>query len=323
MQNKIKNYIESFKNKKVLIVGDVMIDSYMWGNVTRISPEAPIPIVSITEKDYRLGGAANVALNIAALGAKPYLCSVVGNDNYAKIFENILTKNNLCRDGILLDNNRITTVKTRIISSQQHILRVDEEIENNINDTTSSKLLDTVKTIIKKHNIDIIIFEDYDKGVLHKEIIEKIIDISKENNILTSVDPKKKNFNFYKNVDLFKPNFKEFSEGLKIDINKNEIEKLKEHAIQYLSSNNISRLMITLSENGIFISNTQEHVHLPAQIRNIADVSGAGDTVISIASLLMTSHADLKEICQISNIAAGIVCGKVGVVPVEAKEICG
>ncbi|MDL2261999.1 PfkB family carbohydrate kinase [Bacteroidales bacterium OttesenSCG-928-I21] len=321
MISKISEYLKSFEKKNVLVVGDVMLDSYMWGEATRISPEAPVPVVAIKNKNFRLGGAANVALNIMALNATPYLCSVVGDDNYSSIFNELMLASNLSTEGIVADNNRTTTVKTRIICSGQHLLRVDEEIENDLTQESSLQLYNKIESIVSSRKIDVIIFEDYDKGVLTAELIAKIVTLAKNHNILTTVDPKKKNFNDYKNVDLFKPNFKEFVEGLKVEINKNDIENLTNHAKFFLTTTGNKSIMITLSEHGNFISDGLNAYHYPTMLRNIADVSGAGDTVISIASLLLAAGASLAEIAEISNIAGGLVCAEVGVVPISAERL--
>lgn len=321
IKEKFLDYLDSFKDKNVLIVGDVMIDSYMWGNATRISPEAPIPIVSVTNKDYRLGGAANVALNISALSATPYLCSVIGTDQYSLIFKDLLRENIMSEEGIICCDTRTTTVKTRIISNGQQLLRVDEEIETDLSEKLTLELFSKIKEVVKKHSIDVIIFEDYDKGIITPLLIEKITKLAGESDILTTVDPKKKNFKFYKNVDLFKPNFLEFTEGLKVDINKSDISKITNYAVDFLKNNNIRNLLVTLSEFGILISNESGNFHYPAMLRQIADVSGAGDTVISVASLLFASGASAEEIAEISNIAGGLVCGKVGVVPIKTEDL--
>ncbi|MDD2634119.1 MAG: PfkB family carbohydrate kinase [Bacteroidales bacterium] len=316
----VQNYLEAFKKMKVLIIGDVMVDSYLVGKVNRISPEAPIPIVSVTEREYRLGGAANVALNIRALGAEAILCSVIGEDEKGKIFKDLLTAKNLRNEGIIVSNLRKTTVKTRVISGGQHLLRVDDEHSHFVGKEFSNILLQKFVEIIKTQKIDAIIFEDYDKGVLSEELIVKIVKIANEKNIPTCVDPKKNNFYFYKNVSLFKPNFKEFTEGTKSDIDKNKLDILQEHASEFLNNQGIEILMITLSELGVFIANGVENLHLPAEIRDISDVSGAGDTVISLAALLLAAGASLKEIANLSNIAGGLVCEKTGVVPIDPKE---
>jgi rfaE bifunctional protein kinase chain/domain len=305
----------------VLIIGDVMIDSYLIGKVNRISPEAPIPIVSVSEREYRLGGAANVALNIRALGAKAFLCSIIGKDEKGKIFKELLTAKSLSDEGIIVSNSRKTTVKTRVISGGQHLLRVDDEHSHFVGNEISNMLFNNVVKIIKTHKIDAIIFEDYDKGVLSEELIVEIVAIAKEKNIPTCVDPKKNNFYFYKNVNLFKPNFKEFTEGTKSDIDKIKLDVLETHAKEFLINQGIEILMITLSEQGIFIADKIQNLHLPAEIRDISDVSGAGDTVISVAALLLASGASLKEIANLSNIAGGLVCEKTGVVPIDPKEL--
>jgi rfaE bifunctional protein kinase chain/domain len=320
-KNKITDYINSFVKKKVLIVGDVMIDSYMWGKVNRISPEAPIPIVSITKRDYRLGGAANVALNLAALGAQPFLCSVVGSDEKGETFQKLLKSNNLTSQGIIIDDSRPTTVKTRIISSGQHLLRVDEEVSDIISETVRKQLFDRIVEIIANQKIDIIVFEDYDKGVLSYDLISSVIKLANQNGIFVTVDPKKRNFNHYQNVNLFKPNLKEFCEGQKIELNKNDLTELKAHALTFLQSNNIEILMITLSELGILIANKTDSFHFPALVRDIVDVSGAGDTVISVASLLLCTGANIGDIAKISNIAGGLVCEKTGVAPIDVNDL--
>lgn len=320
-KEELNKYLESFKSKSVLIVGDVMVDSYLMGKVNRISPEAPIPVVSVTEREYRLGGAANVALNLSALGAKAYLCSVIGDDEKGRIFDELLNKRKLSNKGIIVSKNRKTTVKTRVISGGQHLLRVDDEDSHPIEIEIRERLLLKLKELVNDVHIDLIIFEDYDKGVISSELIEWVSVFAKEKNILTSVDPKKINFSSYKNITLFKPNFKEFTEGLKADINKSDLKTLEMFAQGFIKDNNIDILMITLSEKGVFIANKLQSIHFPAEVRDISDVSGAGDTVISVASLLLASDASLGEIAFISNIAGGLVCEKTGVVPINCDDL--
>ncbi len=319
----MSNYDElfdKFSDKKVIIVGDVMIDSYMIGNVNRISPEAPVPVVSVSDKKYRLGGAANVALNVAAFGAQAYLCSIIGNDDKGVIFKNLLRENNLPDNGIISSENRKTTCKTRIISGGQHLLRIDDEDDSQISNELKELILFRISQIIENEHIDVLIFEDYDKGILSPELIHKITALCRQNKIKTTVDPKKRNFDAYKDVTLFKPNLKEFCEGCKIEKTK-DLETLKPHAREFLFRNNLDILMITLSENGILICTRKDFVHIPAEIRDIVDVSGAGDTVISVASLLLTTTESVREIARISNFAGGIVCEKVGVVPIDVEVL--
>ena len=322
--NKImQDYSELFgklSTKKAIVVGDVMVDAYMIGGVDRISPEAPVPIVAVNDRKYRLGGAANVALNIAAFGAEVYLCSIIGSDSMGQTFRELLHENNLPDNGIISSENRKTTTKTRVISGGQHLLRIDEEDSSQISDELKEILMFRISQIIENEHIDVLIFEDYDKGLLSPDIIHRITMLCRQNKIKVTVDPKKRNFDAYKNVTLFKPNLKEFCEGCKIDKCK-DIETLKPHAKEFLHNNNLDMLMVTLSENGIFICNRKEFIHIPAQIRDIVDVSGAGDTVISIASLLITATDDIREIARIANFAGGIVCEKVGVVPIDVETL--
>jgi len=320
-KTQILSYLEKFKTKRVLIIGDVMIDSYMWGVVNRISPEAPIPIVSVVNREYRMGGAANVAFNIKSLGAEPILCAVVGQDEKGKIFKDLLKQNSMSDEGLLSLPDRKTTIKTRIICGSQHMLRVDDEVDTEIDEKSSEILVEKVEKIIAKQKIDLIIFEDYDKGVLNPKFISKVIKIAKKNSIFTAVDPKKRNFNSYNGVDLFKPNFKEFCEGTKSEISKTDLKEIAKSAQKFLESSAINTLLLTLSEHGVFISDVKNNFHFPAERRLIADVSGAGDTVISVAGLLLSAGASLSEIASISNIAGGLVCEKSGVVPIETEEL--
>jgi len=317
----VRAYLEAFKTKSILVVGDVMIDSYMWGKVNRISPEAPIPIVSVSNSESRLGGAANVALNIKALGAVTYLCSVIGTDYNSDVFKQLMAEKNLSTEGIICNSGRKTTIKTRIISGSQHLLRVDDEIDTSLDQKTSDELVGRIEKICKEKAIDLIIFEDYDKGVLSEYNLSRLIEFAKAAGIRTAVDPKRRNFSFYKNVDLFKPNHKEFCEGLKCEIPKDDFSLLSEQSQQFVSSSNIGMLLLTLSEHGVFISNGKESKSFPAVIRDIADVSGAGDTVISVAGLLLCSGASCQDIAFLSNIAGGLVCEKAGVVPIDPQSL--
>lgn len=314
----MREKIESFVNYNVLVIGDVMIDSYMWGKVDRISPEAPVPVVSSNKIENRLGGAANVALNVQALGAVPILCSVIGNDDKGSIFYELLKKRNLSTQGIVVDNKRVTTVKTRIICDNQHLLRIDEEEDSNLHEHLEREFIEHIEKIINTTSINAIIFEDYDKGVITPLVIERIVDLANQKGIPTLVDPKKRNFAFYKNVTLFKPNFKELVEGLKLDFHdKTDYESIYSATKRLHEDYNMKFVLITLSEKGVFISDNENYATIPAEVRDIADVSGAGDTVISTASLCLASGMPVGEIARISNLAGGLVCEKVGVVPID------
>ena len=315
-----EDIISDFNKLNALIIGDVMIDSYLWGKVSRISPEAPVPIVAISKKENRLGGAANVAINVQALGATPVLCSVIGTDPDGKTFIELLQRQGLITEGIIQSPSRTTTVKTRVIGNNHQMLRVDEEVENEISHTDRKQLLDRISTLIKSRNIDVIIFEDYDKGVIGKFLIGEVVKLAGKKNIPVAVDPKKKNFNHYRQVTLFKPNIKELREGMKVDIDKGNITEIS-HVIKKLAEENqIETVLVTLSEKGAYVYNRKESKYLPAHVRNIADVSGAGDTVISVAALCVAAGASPITAAVLSNFAGGIVCEKVGVVPIEKEQ---
>jgi D-glycero-beta-D-manno-heptose-7-phosphate kinase len=317
----ISNLFEQFNNYKVLIIGDVMVDAYMWGHVSRISPEAPVPIVAVNKRENRLGGAANVALNVQAMGATPYLCSVIGNDENSKLLIDLLNKQKLSNAGIIKSTNRVTTVKTRVIGNNHQMLRVDEEIETPISEKEKSKLLQVIQKIVLQKKIDVIVFEDYDKGCITAELIKDVVSFAKQKNIPTVVDPKKRNFMDYKGVTLFKPNLKELKEGLKQEINVDNIKSFADTTQKFLHTQKIDIGLITLSEKGMFLQNENKYWHIPAHQRDIADVSGAGDTVVSIASLCLASKTSPETLVKLSNLAGGLVCEKVGVVPVNKKQL--
>lgn len=294
-----------------------MVDSYMWGRVERISPEAPIPIVSVIKRENRLGGAANVSLNLQALGATPLLFSVIGDDEKGRRFRKLMEKNKLWAEGIFTDPHRITTVKSRIICNGQHIARVDEESTDFIDNGLEMQVLNSLQKTIESRKIDVIIFVDYDKGMVTPRLFEMVRKLAKEKKISIAVDPKRRNFSVYQGVDLFKPNFKEFVDGIGRGIRKGDMESLRKAAEEYKREKDIKLIFITLSELGVFISNGVSQTYYPAEIRYIADVSGAGDTVLSVASLCLAANTDLRTMAQLSNMAGGLVCEQVGVVPIN------
>lgn len=317
----LEKTFESFSNFNVLIIGDVMVDAYVWGKVERISPEAPVPIVSCVNRENRLGGAANVALNIKSMGANPILCSVIGNDEKGKDFLNLLTEIQHEQDGIVTSDHRRTTVKTRFISDNQHLIRVDEEDTHELADEIELEFIKHIKNLMEKHTIHAVVFEDYDKGVITKKLIEDITSLANQKEIPILVDPKKRHYKDYKNVSLFKPNFKEFVEGSNLDLEKGNIEGLFAEAKKFQNEMGINKLLITLSELGVFISNENTYEHIPAVVREIADVSGAGDTVIGVATLCLAAGMEAKEIAAISNLAGGIVCEIPVVVPIDKDQL--
>ena len=312
---------EQFSNLKVMIIGDVMIDTYLWGNVGRVSPEAPVPIVSGVIEENRLGGAANVALNVKAMGAVPILCSVIGDDDRGKLMLELMEEQLLSDVGLVVDNNRVTTQKTRIISGSQHLLRVDEEMDLFLNKRVQEEFLELISSLLESGGIDAIIMQDYDKGVLTPRVISEVISASERVAVPILVDPKFRSFDLYKKVKLFKPNFKELAKGLDLDIKKNEIDKLTVAVKNFQEKQQIENLLLTLSDQGVLNSGNGEHVHIPAVKRKITDVSGAGDTVIAVASLCLLAGLSPAEMAAVSNLAGGQVCEKAGVVPISSEKL--
>lgn len=324
-RNRIKALFDEFDGKKVMILGDVMIDAYLWGKVDRISPEAPVPVVSVKKRENLLGGAANVALNIKALGAVPLLCSVVGNDIRGEEFAALLQSDGISQECIIRSRERITTTKFRIIGNKAQMLRVDEEIDTDLSAEDEDKLLAGILGVFEKHNIGVVILQDYNKGVLTGRVIRDVNAMASSRGIPVVVDPKKKNFDAYRKVDLFKPNLKELCEGLKIEMDLRDIDKIREAVVRWQKQQAISIVMVTLSEAGLFIRDVSdgepvEH-HIAAHLRNITDVSGAGDTVISVASLCRAAKAPSFLMASLSNLAGGLVCEHVGVVPVDRERL--
>lgn len=308
-----------FKNKRVLIVGDVMLDSYIFGHVERISPEAPVPVVAIENRENRPGGAANVAVNIKALGADPILCSVIGKDEEGRIISQILEEQGVKVSSILQSEERKTTTKIRVMAQKHQMLRLDYEDIADLADSDNNRFILCFKEALKQ--ADVIVIEDYNKGLLTAQNIETILRLARQHNIPVVVDPKQKNFWAYQGVTLFKPNLKELREALGYTENpKTDTEMLKwVSEMESKLKNRIS--FITLSERGVFIKEGITHHFLPAFVRRIADVSGAGDTVISVAALCLACGFSLRNTALISNLAGGLVCETPGVVPINLEEL--
>jgi D-glycero-beta-D-manno-heptose-7-phosphate kinase len=313
----MKHIADAFNGLKIIIIGDVMIDSYVWGIVERISPEAPVPVVNVRKQEKRLGGAANVALNIQALGATPILCTVIGKDEEATQLEKLLNQQGMSATGLIKTTDRVTTVKHRILAGSQQLLRIDSETDKPINENTSALLVERVKNLTAEAHA--IIFEDYDKGVLTETNIKEIIQFANTKGIPTIVDPKKRNFWHYQHSTLFKPNLKELREGLKAEIAIQE--NLTEVVEKFRQTMQIKTALITLSEFGVYIANATENHRLPAHKREIADVSGAGDTVVSIAALCVALGLDLKTTAALANLGGGLVCEHLGVVPIDKEAL--
>lgn len=321
----ISQLFSEFSSLNVLVIGDVMVDSYIWGNVKRISPEAPVPIVEVEKRESRLGGAANVGLNLKALGATPILCSVIGADQRGVDFTKLLKKEGLPTEGIILCDDRITTTKFRVIGNNAQLLRVDEETTSQLTEKQFHQLWQKIEILINHDDIDVIIFQDYDKGVISQKLIEKVVKLSNTKKIPVVVDPKKSNFLSYKNVTLFKPNLKEIKEGLNLEFTHGDNVDIELAVSKLQDKINAQIILNTLSDKGVFISWKIEEGYesrlIPAHIRNIADVSGAGDTVISVAGLCVAQNIEPPVMAAIANLAGGIVCEEVGVVPINKEKL--
>ena len=311
----VSELINGFSRLKVLIIGDLMIDSYTWGRVSRISPEAPVPVVNVIRRESRLGGAGNVVLNIASLGATAVICSVIGDDAPGRELQKIILDSNLSTEGLIVEPGRMTTVKERIIAGSQQVVRVDSETENSISLSSQQALLTLIKRSIS--DVDVIIFEDYDKGVLNDSLIQAVISMAKENNIPTVVDPKRKNFFAYKGATLFKPNLHELRDGLGLMPSDFDADHLAETVRKFKVSQEFTGVFVTLSERGVYIDFENDQHLIPAHIRQISDVSGAGDTVISIAACVLALGGTTEQIAALANLGGGLVCESLGVVPIN------
>ncbi|MHA6249066.1 bifunctional heptose 7-phosphate kinase/heptose 1-phosphate adenyltransferase [Pontibacter sp. CAU 1760] len=315
----LERLFEAFNKLTVLVVGDVMIDSYLWGKSTRISPEAPVPIVNVVKREKRLGGAANVALNVEAMGAAPLLCSVIGDDQDGADYLRLMEEKGLSTEGIVQSPERVTTIKHRIIAGGQQLLRVDSEIERNLTAHEERHLEERFQKLLEK--ADVVIFEDYDKGVFSEQNIGRFLQLANARGIPSVVDPKKKNFLSYKGCTLFKPNLKELKEGLKVEF-ADENTSAFEEAVDTLQERlEVAQVLVTLSERGVFVADEKDKTYIQAHRRSISDVSGAGDTVISIAALCMALRTTKDFMAGLSNLGGGLVCEQVGVVPIDKARL--
>jgi rfaE bifunctional protein kinase chain/domain len=306
---------------KVAVIGDVMLDTYWWGTVERISPEAPVPVVAVTKKEQRIGGAGNVALNIEELGAYVALLTILGDDEDGSQLKKMLTKKNIDTRFVLESRNRITTNKIRIISRNQQMMRLDAEIINDIDERDEEKLQNQIEKFITSHTPDVVILEDYNKGILTKNIITNTIEFCNKNSIPVTVDPKRKNFFAYQNASLFKPNLSEAIASLNLMPEEISLELLSDIHDQLKEKLDHEISLITLSEKGIFFQENDNKNIIPSHRRNIADVSGAGDTVIAVASLIYAATKDISLTAEVSNIAGGIVCEEVGTVAINKQRL--
>ena len=312
---------QQFTTLKVAVIGDVMLDTYWWGSVDRISPEAPVPVVAVSKKEQRIGGAGNVALNVRSLGAAVSMISVLGKDDDGDQLSALLKQNNIDTQYLVHSEHRITTNKIRIISRNQHMMRLDAELADDIGKADEDRLLYAFENYIAAENPQVVILEDYNKGVLTENVIKRIIALCTKHGILTAVDPKRKNFFAYEGVDIFKPNLKEVKDGLNMITDLVNLNVLKDMHLLLQEKLKHKISLITLSEKGVFYQGETEAAIIPTHIRSIADVSGAGDTVIGVASLVYAAAKEIRLMAEMANIAGGLVCEEVGTVAIEKDKL--
>ncbi|MDH3649797.1 MAG: bifunctional ADP-heptose synthase [Saprospiraceae bacterium] len=315
--NELNALLDRFKEQRILVVGDVMIDKYLLGSISRMSPEAPVPVMQYEASESRPGGAANVALNVDQLGAQVTLCSVIGQDPEGTQFMNLLAEYGLNSDGIIQSAERITTTKTRVMAESEHLLRVDREVTIDLTDWEADQLLARIQEKIEDVRPNAIILQDYNKGVLSATVIKKVCQLARVNNIKVSVDPKFDAFLNYRGVDLFKPNLIELRAGTPYHVDITE-ESLAEATNYVREQLDCALVLVTLSDEGIFVNDGKIQLQLPAHERVVRDVCGAGDSVISVATLTYVAGYSSEEIAYWSNLGGSIICEYPGVVPLSA-----
>jgi rfaE bifunctional protein kinase chain/domain len=317
-EDRLRQMIGGFSGKTIAVVGDVMIDRYYWGSVHRVSPEAPVPIVEVEEESVRFGGAANVAKNIETLGGTPYVVGLVGKDHPGDLFLKMLADDGLDDRGIVIDASRPTTIKTRVIAAGQHVVRVDNESKKDCAAEVQAQIIGAIRTSIRK--IDGIIIEDYNKGVVTKEVIAGVIAAARQKGVPVTVDPKYNNFLEYKNVAVFKPNRREAEEALGGRLRTTEaIEQAGKKLLELLNAENV---LITRSEEGMSLFESNGAVtHIPTTADVVLDVSGAGDTVVSTLTMALVGGVPIADACRLANVAGGVVVGAVGIVPITPDQL--
>jgi rfaE bifunctional protein kinase chain/domain len=317
-ESRLKALLEDFRGKRIAVVGDLMLDRYFWGSVARISPEAPVPVVEVESESMRLGGAANVANNVKSLGADPILIGVIGNDNTGTLLRDLIAENGFTPVGLIVADNRPTTVKTRVIAHGQHVVRFDRETKSEISSVVQRKILDIVRQNLD--SLDAIIIEDYNKGVVIKGLIKELVDMAEKDKKVVTADPKFDNFFEYRGATVFKPNSKELEAAMGVKLVDNDaVEEAGKTLMKRVKAKNI---LLTRGEKGMTLfEETGTITHIPARTRKVADVSGAGDTVISTITVALASGATVREATSLANYAGGVVCGEVGIVPIERDAL--
>ncbi len=314
----LSGIIDEFKNIKILVVGDVMLDRFIWGDVERISPEAPVPVVKVTNENFLLGGSANVLNNVVALGGNAEICGVIGNDLFGDQVLKLLKSKKINITGVINDTKRATIVKTRVIGQKQQIVRVDREDLKKISNSIYKKLLNFIESNISKY--DAVILSDYGKGLINKKFYTELLSIVKSHDKILNIDPKNSNMNIYKKATLLTPNTNEAGYAANCKVTMNNLEKVGKKLLKKFAS---EYLIITLGEKGmaIFQENNNGFIHIPTVAQEVFDVTGAGDTVISVLTMAMAMGVDVVTSAKIANIAAGVVVGKIGTATVTQEEL--
>ncbi len=315
---RLDQLFSAFRGKHIAVVGDLMIDRYYWGSVSRISPEAPVPVVEVDSQSTRLGGAANVANNIASLGGIPLMLGVTGDDEAGALLRGLARDAGFSDEGIITDPHRPTTVKTRVIAHHQHVVRIDQESKADIDDTAVRKILEVLEERIQ--SLQAIVLEDYNKGVVVRPLIQAVVQRARKQGIPVTVDPKFNNFFEYRNVTVFKPNRKETEEALGIRLHSAAV--VEQAGLEIMKRLEASSVLLTLGEEGMALFEGNGRLHrIPTKARRVADVSGAGDTVISTLTIALAGGATVPEAAVLANYAGGVVCGEVGIVPIEPQAL--
>lgn len=316
-KKKLIKQIEQFKRKNILVVGDVMLDKYIWGEVSRINPEAPVQVVDVIKESFAPGGAANVANNISSLKGNAFIAGIVGDDNAKEILIADLKEKGINTAGLITDEDKPTIQKTRIIGRSQQLLRVDYEKKGYAKDHVEEKILDFISKVIDK--IDAIIISDYAKGVVTKKLVKAVVRISKDKNKILVIDPKPKHKEFYKGADLLTPNASEAAEMT-------GIEEESDHSVRKIGKKLLeqqkSPVLITRGEKGMSLFEADgEITDIPTRAKEVYDVTGAGDSVVATLAMALASKTSLKEAAFLANYAAGVVVGKVGTSTIAIDEL--
>lgn len=316
----IRQFFQELPRLRVGVLGDVMLDTYFFGQVDRISPEAPVPVVAHQRQEERIGGAGNVALNFKSLGAQVQLISLIGADEPGHILRELLNRQGIGTGLLLVDPSRPTTRKTRVLDRDKQLLRLDHESVDEISPELEKQLLDRIREYLQTDPPQLLVFEDYNKGLLTASLITSVVQTCRELGIVTAVDPKKNNFFGYQHIDLFKPNWREVSDALELP-GEPSLDRLNQVHQQLHDRLNHTVSLITLSEKGVFYQADDRSEWLTGFERDVVDVSGAGDTVISVAAAAYALTGDASAMANLANLAGGLVCEKVGTSPIKVKQL--